>query len=258
MKPLRNALALVLAACIVTGQVSARAQGLIEPLSWPAGGVCGGRVTVVWQDLYQERDAGAGARYRITVRNASGKDEPPATAVVDPRSYFGVFYAYSMPGPLAAGTYEYTIERLVDNDPVTTRRYHYLRYPLRQSFTVDPAARDILCELPPDYLIRYLQLDRENTLANGYNALFFAGASVLSFGICMLFYAVLHFGIVSTIIYSLAFISAASGVFASGYYAWRYWTNLGRLEKIVEIGRGVSLQGAAVKNGTALAAQLRY
>jgi hypothetical protein len=240
------------------GEAPSRAQGLVSPLVYPEGRVCADTRTIIWQDLYPELDADAGARYRLTLRETARRDAPPLVTEIDPRRYFGVYYAYSLSAPLSAGNWELTIDRIIGGEPVTTRHYHYLRYPVKREFTVDPGLSSRLCALPPDYLIRSLQLDRANTYTNGYNALFFTGSSILSFGVGVLFYSVINFGIVSTIIYTISFISAGTGFTAAGYYGWRYRANRVKLEKMVEIGTSVSLNGAIIDERILTALELRY
>ncbi len=52
---------------------------------------------------------------------------------------------------------------------LTTRHYHYARYPIQREFEL-AAEKTELDELPPGYLIPWLHTDRNNRLQNGYNS----------------------------------------------------------------------------------------
>lgn len=250
MKPEYRPLCIVLAALIIfhCAALSVPAQGLIPPLVYPEGKTGHGASCFIWQDMYQTKESPRASRFRITVKNLDGEGKP-LLLIVDPRVYYNNFFVYELRDPLAEGRYEYTIERMLAGEALQSKYYHYLRYPIKKNFTVDGTYTSDVDGLLPPYKIQYMYLRRQNILENGYNSLFFAGSAAVSFGIGMLFYAVVDWGIVSTILYVIAFTSSAVGFTASGYYGYRYVRGTNKLQKILEIGGDASLKGGLEKDG---------
>jgi hypothetical protein len=178
--------------------------------------------------------------------------------LVNPRTYYNAFFSFDLPAPLADGTYEYSIEKMDGAEAVTGKYYHYLHYPIKKEFSIDASKPGDLDRLPAEFKIQYLYRDRKNVLENGYNAMFFAGSGVLSFGIGMLFYTVIDFGIISTIVYVVAFTSSATGLAASGVYTYRYYRERGRLQKILELPGDSTLRGNITRDGIQAEVEMRY
>ena len=160
-----------------------------------------------------------------------------------PDLYYKFFYSFRIPDVLKDDSYRYSIERIINGSPVESRYYYYLKYPIVQDFSVNSEIKNDVDSLPPEYLIQYLHIDRNNTLKNGYNFLFFSSSGLASFVIGMLFYHVIHLGTISTIIYTVSFISSGVGISAAGYYGYHYMKTRGKLQRILEINKGISING---------------
>ncbi len=168
----------------------------------------------IWFDLNNERDSSGNVRYRITLKPEKGQEVKPVLFM--PAIFEKNYYYFKWPFPLEPDKYAYTIERLSDLKPTEVKYFHYLKYPVTGEFEIDPDDKTVKDDLPSDKLIEYLRLEKENKLVNRNNFFFYSGASVGAFGIGLLFYKVLHFGIISKIIYYVAFTSSAIGVGAVG------------------------------------------
>ncbi|MCU0844935.1 MAG: hypothetical protein MUC76_08420 [Spirochaetes bacterium] len=249
-------ISLVIAATLLA-RGSARAQGIIRPIVHPSETTGLTMPVFIWQDMYATDDAKKGIRHRLTIRDRGRTDAAPVVLVMNPEMYYRQYYAFRLPTALAEGRYEYTIERMSRASSLTTRHYHYARYPIQREFELS-AEKTELDELPPGYLIPWLHTDRNNRLQNGYNSLFFAGGAVMSFGIGLLFYSVIDLGAVSTIIYVLAFTSSATGITASAYYGCRYISTKRKLARIMDLGKNASLKGGVLDDTVMSEIEFRY
>ena len=97
--------------------------------------------------------------------------------------------------------------------------------------------------LAPQDLIKYLQTNKYNRLINGYNFIFFGTSGIVTFGIGMLFLKVIDLGLISNIITVISFTSSAIGISAAGYYGYKYIDGKRELHRIVELDKGISLNG---------------
>ncbi len=208
--------------------------GAISPIEYPDRSIGNTRPPFIWQDLYNERDRRYNVKYRLTVKEK--KEASSRSWLFMPALHHATYYTFTAPEPLGKGEYLYTIERLVDGQAAGSRFYHYRRYPLRGEFALDPAVKKNFEALHTEDLIRYLTLERDNRVDNGYNSLFFAGSGTISLGVGILFYRYFDLGAVSTVISALCFTSAAIGYGASGYYGYRYFRGRGELQRIVRDG----------------------
>jgi len=213
--------------------------GAISPVEYPDRTIGSVSPPFIWQDLYCERDRRYNVKYRLTVKEKN--ETSPRTWLFMPSLHHATYYAYTIPEPLGRGEYHYTIERLVDGHAADSRLYHYRRYPVRGEFVLDPDEKGDFEALKTADLIRYLTLERDNRIDNGYNSLFFSGSSTVTLGIGVLFYRYIDLGIVSTIIYVLCFTSSAIGYGATGYYGYGYFHGRGDLDRIVREGTAASL-----------------
>lgn len=234
------------------------AQSLIDPLVYPYGTVGTGAPVITWQDIYNIKDANRTSQFRITITSREPNGPKPFTAIINPEIYYNNFYAFRVPVSLNNGSYEYSIERMVGAEPMKTLYYHNLNYPIKKEFTIKTDAASDIDKIPAPYLIHYLYLDRNNRLQNGYNCLFFSASGIMSFGIGVLFYCVIDFGIVSTIISAISFTSSCIGVTAACYYGYQYYQNKRKLGKILEIGTGVSLKSGVADDRVQAEMELQF
>jgi hypothetical protein len=239
-------------------QSDGRGQGLIDPLDYPFGTVKSPRPYILWQDIYNQRDRGVNVRYRLTVERENGTGSVPRVYSFMPQIYYRSVYLWRIPEPLQNGTYRYTVDRILDGAAMQSRHYHFRRYPVRKSFTIDTSIENELDDLRPEYLVQYIYLDRNNTLNNGYNALFFAGSSTVTLGIGIIFYTVIDLGVWSMVISAVCFTSSAVGYSAAGYYTWQYSKNRRKLQKILEIGKNTSIHGGIIDRTVTAGAELSF
>ncbi len=236
---------------------SVRAQGLIRPIVHPSAATGLASPLFIWQDMYAADDGRRGIRHRLTIKDRDRADAAPVVLVMNPEIYYRQYYTFRLPTALAEGRFEYTIERLSGTASLNTRYYHYARYPIKREFELSAETTE-LDELPPGYLIPWLHTDRNNRLQNGYNSLFFAGGAALSFGIGLLFYSVIDLGVVSTVVYVLAFTSSATGITASAYYGCRYFSTKRKLARIMDLGKNATLKGGVLDNSVMSEIEFRY
>jgi len=212
------------------------------PVFYPEGITGNANPYFIWYD----KDAGnmnPDIKYRISVKSGSGNEIKPVPVI--PNVYDNFFFYYKFPFQLEPDKYVYTIDRLVDSKETDHKYFHSLKYPIDGEFEVDPDGAGIKDDLPPERLIEYLKAEKANYLENGYNCVFYGSASLCSFGIGLLFYKVLDFGIISKIVYAVAFTSSGAGAGAAVYYGYNYMAGRSRLQKIADIGTGVSVNGSA-------------
>lgn len=254
---LRLALLAAVTAATLAAPGAVRAQGLVRPIVHPSESTGLASPVFIWQDMYLAEDAKKGIRHRLTVRSLNYPQAAPFVLVTTPEIYYRQYYTLTLPTTLAQGRYEYTIERLTGATSLTTRHYHYARYPIRREFVLT-AEKTGLDALPPGYLIPWLHTERDNRLQNGYNSLFFAGGAVMSFGIGLLFYSVIDLGVISTVIYVLAFTSSATGAVASAYYGSRYCAKKRTLARIMDLGKNAALKGGVIGDSVLSEIEFRY
>lgn len=210
------------------------------PVYYPEGTIKNTKPYFIWYDKYNDRDD-KNVRYRITIKSEKGKEMQPV--LMAPEKYHTNYYYFKIPFFLEPDKYSYLIERLSDSKITKPKYFHYLKYPVKGEFALDPEEKSARDNLPPDRLIEYLKLEKENKLVNGNNFIFYNTAAAGAFGIGFLFYKVFHFGIISKIIYIIAFTSSGVGVCAGTYYGVNYLVEKNKLEKIVDIAPAVSLNG---------------
>lgn len=241
---------------IMLSQVPLAALSAVEPLIYPAGEIGRARPFFIWQDIYRERDSGLNVSYRLTLQNE--RDNEIRVYNFDPLPRFRTFYLYALPSDLANGPYSYSIERMVDGVSSDARFYHANRYPLVQRFTVNTGSASPPDALGADNLIRYLYTERENTLSNGYNALFFSTSATVTMGVGLLFYKVFHFGIVSNIIAAVCGVSAVIGYGAAGYYTVGYISGRNRLQRIIDLDGSSSIRAGFNGDGVMTGAEFNF
>lgn len=217
-------------------------SGRMLPVFYPEGTISNERPCFIWYDKYNERDKTDRAQYRITLWGDHSVDP----VLFQPDCYENHYY-FLFPVKLSPGEYHYKIERLLNNNPDESAFLHYLKYPVTGFFKLDPQEGKSP-DLPPEYLISYLSLEKTNRLVNRNNSIFFAGAGAGALGIGMLFYFVFDFGIISSIIYYISFAASGTGFAASGYYAYRYNQEKNQLQKLPETGEKISIYGRADNN----------
>lgn len=254
---IRSALLAAVIAATLAAPGSVRAQGLVRPIVHPSGTTGLASPIFIWQDMYLADDSKTGIRHRLTVRSLDRPEAAPVVLVTTPEIYYRQYYMLRLPSELAPGRYEYTIERLSGTSPLGTRHYHYARYPIQREFELT-AEKSGLDDLPPGYLIPWLHTERDNRLQNGCNSLFFAGGAALSFGIGLLFYSVIDFGVISTVICVLAFTSSATGAAASAYYGCRYFSTKRKLGRIMDLGKNATLKGGILDDSVLSEIEFRY
>lgn len=236
-----NIICVIASLFLMTG--AAFSQSLIEPIQFPVAAIGVNRPYFIWQDIYNTRDKNTDVRYRLTLYRINKEDIKLNSYTFYPELYYNFFYSFRLPETLKDDSYRYSIERILSGKPVESRHYYYLKYPIVQEFAINSKIESDVDRLEPEYLIKYLYIDRNNTLRNGYNVLFFSSSGLASFAIGMLFYNVINLGTISTIIYTVCFISSGVGFSAAGYYGYRYMEKRGELRRILEISKGVSING---------------
>jgi hypothetical protein len=216
------------------------------PVYYPEDTIGSGNPYFVWYDLYNERDIKDDVTYRITLKPGKGREIKPV--FITPAIFEKYYYYVKWTLPLEPDKYSYTIERLSGMKPSNLKYFHYLKYPVTGEFEIDPDDKTIKDDLSSDKLIEYLRLEKENRLVNRNNFFFYSGASAGAFGIGLLFYKVLHFGLISKVIYYIAFTSSAAGIGTAGYYGVNYFVERSNLQKIADIAKDVSINGAISAN----------
>ncbi len=191
---------------------TAFSQRLIDPIQFPVATISSNQPYVIWQDIYNRRDKSTDVKYRLTLYTVNKEDIKLNSYTFYPELYYNFFYSFRIPEILKDDSYRYSIERILSGKPVDSRYYYYLKYPLVQEFAINSEIKSEVDSLQPEYLIKYLYIDRNNTLRNGYNFLFFSSSGLASFVIGMLFYNVINLGTISTIIYTVCFISSGVGL----------------------------------------------
>ena len=241
---------LVLAACCPCVLFAASADA---PVTYPYGDISNAQPYFVWQDIYW--DVNAAAKCRVVIKPAD-QSASAYEYTVSPERYYKTYLCFKLPAKLAAGKYEYRIERLYRTVPDDKRYYGYRHYPVTGAFVVDAAARGGRDALAPDSLIRYLNLEHHNTLDNGYNALFLGGAGTVSLGMGVLCLTVIDFGIITKVIAAVSLVSSAASYTACGVYSYRYFSNRRELAEIIKKGN-TSIR-AGINHGVYAAAERAF
>lgn len=236
-----NKIYITLSLFLMTG--TAFSQSSIEPIQFPVAAIGINRPYFIWQDIYNTRDKGTDVKYRLTLYTINKEDKKLNSYTFYPELYYNFFYSFRIPETLRDDNYRYSIERILGGKAVESRYYYYLKYPIVQEFAINSEIKSEVDRLEPEYLIKYLYIDRNNTLRNGYNFLFFSSSGLASFVIGMLFYNVINLGTISTIIYTVCFISSGVGFSAAGYYGYRYMEKRGELQRILKVNKRVSING---------------
>ena len=214
------------------------------PINYPSEIISSGQPRIIWQDIYNERDMNNDIRYSITVKSSDRTFEP---VLFYPDIYYKHFFTFQYPVNLKDGKYSYKIERLINNKPINSRNFHFSKYPVTDEFTIDHNNINDIDRLPPEYLIKFLFIERQNRYINKYNSIFFAAGGAATLGIGILFLKVFNFGIISTAAAAICFTNTAVGFSASGYYGYQYVKNNSELKKIIDIGKNISINGGAAR-----------
>lgn len=210
------------------------------PLNYPENTITTAKPFIIWQDMYTERDSNLNVRYRITLKAGKNRLDP---VLCYPDIYYKNICVFQYPRKLNEGKYEYKIERLINKSPVKSKYFHYHKYPVKEEFTVDTDKESDIDRLPPEYLTKYLFIERHNRYINKYNSIFFGAAGATTMGIGIFFYRFFNYGLVSKVVSVLCFTSSAVGFSASGYYGYRYMKRNNELREIIKIGKDVSIKG---------------
>jgi hypothetical protein len=243
--------------CLIAKAEDLTSNGSITsmPLYYPEDTIGSRSPYFIWYDAYNERNNKDNVKYKITLKPEKGQEIKPALII--PNLYNKYYYYFKWPFPLEPDKYTFTIERLTDLKSSEVKYFHYLKYPVTGEFEIEDE-KTIKDDLPPDKLIEYLTFEKENKLVNRYNLTFYSSASLGSFGIGLLFYKVLDFGIISKIIYYVAFTSSAVGIGAAGYYGFNYFYEKSRMQKIANIGKNVSIYGNVAYNAMRVDFKMSY
>jgi hypothetical protein len=243
MTKLRIYISITVSILFIYSYIYAESRSPIKPLLYPNDTISNSRPYIIWKDVYGYKDS-KGTKYRITLDNKDKQLTSSQKFIIEPKLYYSEFYAVRLPKTLKNSSYSYTIDRMFNNKPVNSRYFSYLNYPITGSFQLDTDSKEDADFLPPEYLIKYKYFEKENILANWYNFKFFSASSTISLGIGYLFYAVLQFGLISTVIVILSVISAAIGYPAAGYYGLSYLRNKSRINDILKAGKNIGIEGS--------------
>ncbi len=244
----------VLVVLFAASELLAAKRSPIKPLLYPVGIITTNEPFIIWKDIYNIKGR---KKFKITLKEEK-KNSKPVKYIFTPGLYFKYYYAYKLPKPLKGLQYRYKIEMLVNNKPANYKYYYYLRYPIEESFSIDNSQNNSLNDLPIEYFIKYKYFEKENTLINGYNFLFYAASSTISLGAGILFLTVFNFGTISTVIWALCFGSSAAGYSAAGYYAYHYMTKKNEMKEIIKIGTRVSIKGSFGRKKISTKAELSF
>lgn len=250
---------LVALAFLFSMTISAWSFDITEPIIYPhKKEITSNSPSFIWQDFYLDRKTRKSHQFRLTI--SSNKNNKNFVKIFNPLKLYDSFYSYQLPDTLPDGKYFYTIEHLKNGKPTKKRKYTgYLHYPINGFFKINTknVNNKNFDFLSAEKKVEYMFLNHINKLENKYNSIFFAGASVGSFGLGLLFYKVLTFGTVSKIIAYICFASAISGVPLSTYYGYKYFKTKNDLQKIIEVG-SISLDYKITNNNIKTAISYKY
>lgn len=234
---MRKTATIIILACVlvtgvtVPGDTAYAKTTAAGTLQYPDNTITTTKPYFLWQDIYNTKRPNISFKLIIRGTDTQNFSEEYRLA---PQTYKGQFYILELPVHLKPGQYSYSVEMLQRGKPIRLRRYYYYDYPLYGEFTIKPGTTSRVDSLPPEKLVQYLVLERQNRVTNGYNSIFFTGSAAGSAGIGYLFYNVLHFGVISTVVAAVAFTSAAVGVSAAAYYGYHYVKDKRELNTILE------------------------
>ena len=117
----------------ITSVTETIAQNIINPIFYPEGDISNNSPYFIWQDIYNKRDKKYKTKYRLTIKGEKSGDIKPI--LFTPKLYYKHYFIFRSPIELPNDEYNYTIERLLDNKPLKSRYFHYLRYPINKKFT---------------------------------------------------------------------------------------------------------------------------
>ncbi len=200
-----------------------------QPLQYPVDVVSTTQPYFIWCDIYNTGNKPFVVA--VTVTNSKGKSNE---FTLYPEVIEGMYCVIQLPVVLSPDTYTYTITLLRNNNPVATRYYHHKKYPVEGNFTVDATQQNPVNSLSKSDLIYYLSQSRQNTLHNGYNALFFSTSGGISLGMGIAVYYLTNFGIVTTILSAVAITSGVIGISAGIYYGVKYYSNKKTIETVIK------------------------
>ncbi|MEJ5360512.1 MAG: hypothetical protein WHV26_00495 [Spirochaetota bacterium] len=200
-----------------------------QPLQYPEGVVSNAQPYFIWCDIYN-----TGNRpfvVTVTVTNSQGQSNE---YILHPEIIDGMYCVVQIPVALTPDTYTYTIKLLHNNKPENKRYYHYKKYPIEGTFSVDTTQQNHIDTLTKTDLIYFLSQSRQNKLHNGYNALFFSSSGTISLGTGIAVYYLTNFGIVTTIVSAVAITSGVIGITAGIYYGVKYYNTRKTIESVIK------------------------
>ncbi len=212
----------LLGLCIVfvcSNYVFSQINDSAQPLQYPSGVVSNTQPYFIWCDIYNT----ANKPFKVTMAIASSQGQSNEYTLT-PEVLDGMYCVVQLPVALTPGTYTYTTKLLQNNKPVNTRYYHHKKYPIEGNFTVDTTQHNPVDYLSKTDLIYFLSQSRQNTLHNGYNAVFFSASGSISIGTGVAVYYLTNVGIATTIISAVAITSGVIGISAAVYYGVQYYT----------------------------------
>jgi len=221
----------------------ARSTEIRGPLIYPEIKTTNSNPPIIWENINIDNDKKTESKYRITLQTADKKFNKEYLMV--PEVFYKRYYVYKIPDPLENFEYSCRIERLVWNKPTESKYFYYLKYPIIFNFTIDRDDKNSIDYLPPEHLIRYIYIKKNNVAINGYNTFFLGVSGSICLGLGFLFLEVFTFGIISTILYTIFFIAAATGYSIGCYYGYRYFHYKNELRKIIDLGSNTSIKGGS-------------
>jgi hypothetical protein len=236
---------------------TAYAQDRTNPIEYPFGTIGVIKPYFIWQDINNKRD-GTGIQYRLTLTQAEGSEQNVKSYTFHPELLFDMFYFFKVPDALQTVKYNFTIDRLSEGTPLRKKYYYHLEYPVSGNFKIDPGEKNRIDTLSPEYLVRYIYLDNMNKLTNGYNIIFFSASGSITLALGIVIWEFVNIGIAGRIISIFFFTSSAIGYSAAAYYSVMYYRNTRKLHKIIELSRGVSLNGGIDGESIKAGFELKY
>lgn len=206
----------------------ARINDSAQPLQYPTDVVSNSQPYFIWCDIYNTGNKPFVVNVTITNSQGQSNDYTLYPEVID-----GIYCVVQLPVALTPDIYTYTIQLFHNNQPAQKRYYHYKKYPVEGNFTVDTSQHNTADSLSKSDLIYFLSQSRQNTLHNGYNALFFSASGTISLGTGVAVYYLTNFGIVTTIISAVTITSGIIGITAGIYYGVKYFQNKNTIESVL-------------------------
>lgn len=207
----------------------AQINDIAQPLQYPIGVVTTTKPYFIWCDIYNTSNKPFVVTVTITNSQSQSNEFTLYPEVID-----GMYCVVQLPVALTPDTYTYTITLLHNNKPADKRYYHHKKYPVEGNFTVDTTQQNPVDSLSKSDLIYFLSQSRQNTLHNGYNALFFSTSGGISLGAGIAVYYLTNFGVVTTIISAVAITSGVIGISAGIYYGVKYYNNKKAIETVIK------------------------